>query len=93
MQGKTLFPDGIHPLDRRPEIARKALVASGQQIDVIQHPIVTIILHMLEAGSLRLDSHVDVFGNQTNKRTRRICAEPQRDIDNTIVIGLIFIDV
>ena len=53
----------------------------------------TIILNVLEPRALGLDAHVDVFGDQADKRTRVICAEAQRDIDNAVVIGMIFVGV
>ena len=52
-----------------------------------------IILDVFEARALGLDAHIDVFSDQANKRTRVICAKAERHIDNTVVIGMIFVGV
>jgi len=54
---------------------------------------VTIILDVLEPRALGLDAHVDVFGDEANKRARVVGTEAQRHIDNAVVIGVIFIGV
>ena len=52
-----------------------------------------VILDMFEPRSFCLDTHVDVFGHQTNKRVGMIGVQPQCNVNDPIIVGLIFIGV
>ena len=44
---------------------------------------------MIEPRPLGLDTHIDVFGHQTNHRLGVLCLEPERNIDDAVIVGLI----
>ena len=48
-----------------------------------------IVLNMLEARSLGLNSHIDIFGYKTDKLSRMFALVFQSNINNAIVIRLI----
>ena len=50
-------------------------------------------LRHVRGQTLCLDTHIDVFGHQTNKRTGVIGVQPQCNINDPVIVGLIFIGV
>ena len=46
MQGQIALSDRIDLFNTRPEIVAKAFIARRQQIDIIQHAVVTVILYV-----------------------------------------------
>ena len=44
---------------------------------------------MQQAGTLGLDAHIDVFGDQTHELTRVFHLVFKRHIDNAVVVSLI----
>ena len=93
MERQILLANGVHLLDAGPEVPGETLIACRQQIDVIEHAVVTIILDVFEPRALGLDAHIDVFRDQTDKRARVIGTEAERHIDNAIVIGVVLVGV
>ena len=42
--------------------------AGRQQINIIEHPVVPVIFDLLQTRALGLDPHINVFGDETDKR-------------------------
>ena len=74
MQGQIALSDRIDLFNARPKIVAKALIASRQQIDIIQHAVMPVVFNVREPRALRLDAHIDVFGDQAHESARVICA-------------------
>ena len=53
----------------------------------------SIVLNVLQARPFGFDAHVDVFGDQANKRPGIVSTQPQRHVDNAVVVGLILIGI
>ena len=49
MQGQIALANSVNLFNARPEIVAKAFIASRQQIDIIQHSVVPVILDVREA--------------------------------------------
>ena len=65
------------------------LISLGQQVDIIEHPVATIVFHVHQTRTLGLDAHVDIFGYQADKFLGILCLQTQGNIDNSIVVGLV----
>ena len=49
VQRQILLANGVDLFNAGPEVPCKTLIACGQQIDVIEHTVMTIILNVFEA--------------------------------------------
>ena len=64
------------------------LVALGQQVDIVQHAVAAVVLHLQQARALGLDTHIDIFGHQAHKLIRVFRLQTQGHINNAVVVGL-----
>ena len=89
VQGAIALAQGVDLGDPGPEVTLHVLVTAGQQIDIIQHPIAAIVLHVHQARTLGLDPHVDVLGHQADEGAGVLRLQAQGHVDDAVVVGLV----
>ena len=89
MKRHIVFTHRIHAVNTFPELALALLVAGCKKVNIIKHTVVTVILDMQQTRALRLNPHVDVFGNQTHKLARVLYLVLQGHVDDAIIVSLI----
>jgi hypothetical protein len=87
VEGAAVLLPGLHVLAvGLPEVGRQLARAGVQQVGVLQHLVVVVVLRVQAEGA-GLDAHVDVLGDQDHRALRMLVDEVHHDADD-LVVGL-----
>ena len=89
VQGQRAVATGFHTLDALPEVSLDMLEALGHILDIVEHPVASVVFHIGQAGTLGLEPHIDVFGHKADIGLGVGGLQVHGNVDNAIVIGLV----